>query len=312
MPALQEPAMEQTGRAQFRNIQRGARPGLSPVPGNRSGAMSNRPGGNSYVDRARGGALRDDYGQAGGEASALSALAPATQSLMAPQGQQIRQRSIEGARQQTVLHYDVRRQMAEDQDRAAALWNDQVTTLAGLALKGQMHRADQILKERGLDLEAQQLQQQGEYQKGQLDLGKEELGAKREDSAANRDLEREKLAQDKSLEQQKIRSEGNRAGAEIRERQEDRKIAREQLEVQREYNQGRVATAQQGNVERRRAAVLRAAENDPSIKEAFPEYFGDGSTTSGGAPGSTTVTQPPKPHPDAEWDEELGQWVMAG
>lgn len=172
------PALLQTGRNQFVNVPSGA---LRDPVGGRGPAPS-------YALRMQGQALRDEYGAAAAEAAALSRQAPATQDYAYGQAQRIREAAIESARGQTVLHYKIRSQMANDLEQAAARQDERVRAWAELALRGDMHRADQALKARGLNLDERAFERRGEEFQQEYGLKERGLEADIQDKNADRKL----------------------------------------------------------------------------------------------------------------------------
>ena len=191
---------------------------------NARGAIVDRGGAPMNARRLHGMAVRDEYEAAGNEAAALTRNAPATTGAGYGQAQAIRDNAINSARQQTVLHYQIRSQMANDMTAAAQAQDDRIRAYAELALKNRTANLDAELKKRGLDIDERQLTQQGQHMQAQEELQGQELGLRRdeltmrgENAVKDRELDQKKLDAD----QRKTTQEGSAQAAEIGIRQKE-------------------------------------------------------------------------------------------
>lgn len=306
MPAIVDTWMQPQGRHSFVNVPRG---GTSMVRADTASP--------SYYNRARGQAIRDDYSQAGAEAAALSAAAAATNSIPGGVDQAIRNNAIQSAWQQTAMHYNIRERMADAAARAEQMRRQQIATLAELALKGQMHQAEMVLRERGLDLDAEKLAQQADYQDAQLGLEKDRLALTKDENAQGRVLEREKLAQEKYFRTQEAKRQGNLAGANIRAAMEGRALERQKLAALQEYNKARLEVQRDAVTERKLRALMDAQAKGVDVSAFADDFDLSDSNAVAAATGprpatAQTARRPASPDPDAIWDENLGTWVMGG
>lgn len=204
------------------------------------------PGSPTYALRDLGRAEREAYATPAAEAAALSRLAPASQSLPYAQAQSIRDRAIQGARAQTVMHYDIRRGMAQDLEQAAAARDQRIRELTRMILDNRTNLAGLALRERGLDIEERQGEQRMALDRRELrqraDLSREGMALDREELEQRGALSREGMAQRKAEHEAELTQRRT-------EHMDTTGLRREQLAQQAEY--------QQASLEARRGKPVR-------------------------------------------------------
>ncbi|GMW01451.1 MAG: hypothetical protein AMXMBFR84_25880 [Candidatus Hydrogenedentota bacterium] len=161
---------------------------------------STRPGGGppvpdvTYMTRMQGVGERDALQDSASEAAMISALSPGV-GPTTPGGTAmgIRRRAMQGAKAQTLTTFGVRDQLAnrlEQQDER--IWQRN-RTLVELAIRGRLHEADNVLREKGLDLQEQRMAQDEAR-------AQQELALRQEGMDADIQLGKDRLAFDKNRE----------------------------------------------------------------------------------------------------------------
>lgn len=151
----------------------------------------------TYSQKMRGIRDRQEYDEAAGEAAALTATSPMLRGDTMNYGQAIRDRGIASARAQTVQHYGIRRDMAQDADRAAAYQDQRVRDWAQMALSQKRvalsERAQDFEENRATTQDAERKREWGSgYNMNRWEGAERQRVGEREFGIRERDKERER------------------------------------------------------------------------------------------------------------------------